>query len=155
MSRVVDTLTHLLLTEPPTPTGGTITRILDCVAKLEAILLVPILGLIVLDGNRRLSAILLEGVEVRRVLVGTVELVLETTLLWKTVSTWARWVPAFMVLGALRAGGSLLTGEFRHKPSPRIETGLFIVYALVTFALHKNTAPENRGVLRRQHCSFS
>lgn len=134
MSRVGDTLTHLLLTEPPTPTGNPIARILDCVARLEAILLVPILGLIVLDGNRRLSEIVIEGVSGKRVLVGSAELALATILLWKTVSRWAKWVPGIMGLGALRACASLLTGGFQNRPLSRIESGLFILYAVATLA---------------------
>jgi hypothetical protein len=132
VSRVGDALTRLLLTEPPTPTGNPIVRILDCLAKLEPILLVPILGLIVADGNRRLGEIIIEGVSGKRVLVGSAEIALATLLLWKTVSRWARWVPAFMVLGALRAGGSLLTGEFQNRSLSRMESGLFIVYAVAT-----------------------
>ena len=107
MSRVGDTLTHVLLTEPPTPTGNPIARILDCAAKLEAILLVPILGLMVLDGNRRLAEIILEGVSGKRLLVGGAELVFATVLLWKTVSRWARWVPGLTFFGTLRASGPL------------------------------------------------
>jgi hypothetical protein len=134
VSRVGDTLTLLLLTEPPTRDGGPISRILDCVVKLEAILLVPILGFMVLDGNRRIAEIIVEGVSGKRVLVGGVELALATIFLWKTVSRWARWVPGLMFLGTLRACGPLLTGELQNKPLSRIESGLFIVYAVATLA---------------------
>jgi hypothetical protein len=72
VSRVGDVLTHLLLIEPPSPTGNPIAGILDCAAKLEAILLVPILGLMVLDGNGRLREIIIKGVSGKRVLVGGV-----------------------------------------------------------------------------------
>ena len=134
MSHVGDTLTHLLLTEPPTPTGNPIARILDCAAKLEAILLVPILGLTVVDRSRRLGEIILEGVSGKHVLVGGAELALATILLWKTVSRRAKWVPGIMGLGALRACGSLLTGEFQNRPLSRMEFGLFIAYAVATLA---------------------
>jgi hypothetical protein len=97
-------------------------------------LLVPILGFIVLDGNRRTAEIILEGVSGKRVLVGGAELALATILLWKTVPRWAKWVPGFMVLGALRACGPLLTGEFQNRPRSRMESGLFIVYAFATLA---------------------
>jgi hypothetical protein len=39
-----------------------------------------------------------------------------------------------MVLGALRACGPLLTGEFQNRPLSRMESGLFIVYAAATLA---------------------
>jgi hypothetical protein len=71
-------------------------------------------------------------------LVGGAELALATLLLWTTVSRWAKWVPGFMVLGSLRACGPLLTGRipaYHPQPVSRIETGLFMVYALLTFAL--------------------
>ena len=97
-------------------------------------MLVPILGFVVLDGNRRLAETILEGVSGKRVLVGGAELALATMLLWRTVSRWAKWVPGIMGLGALRACGSLLTDEFHNRPLSRIESGLFIVYAVATLA---------------------
>ena len=109
-------------------------RILDCISKLEAILLVPILGIIVLDGNRRFAEVILGGASGKQALIGSAELMLGTVLLWMTACRWATWVPGMMGFGALRALGPVLTGSFQNRPLSRVEPGLFIVYAVATLA---------------------
>jgi len=102
---------------------------------------VPTVALLVRVGNLQLAKFLLENASAKYFLVGSGELVLGSILLWKTVARWAKWVSGFMALGAFRAGISLWTGTMpgdHPTPVPRIETGLFIVYALTAGALRSD-----------------
>lgn len=106
--------------------------VVGCVAEADAVLLVPITALILFLGNLEISMCLREGATVGRLLLGGAGLAVGTLVLWATVTRWARWVPAFMGMGALKALYSTFAGtmfSFPDRPLSRVFAALAVVCA--------------------------
>lgn len=100
---------------------------LDYVVNIEPVVIVPLIGLVLFDGNRRIGTVVLDRFLAKHAALGAVELLLGAILLWATVSRWAKWVPAFVCLAALKATFSVWSGtmfSFPDKPIPRVEAAL-------------------------------
>jgi len=128
---------------------------LERIGNADAILLVPVIGLITLDVGRRLAVLVTEGLShtdidsyARLVLVGG-ELFIALALLWATAPRWAKRATPILALGAFRAFVSLCTGwmSFQREPIPRTESALslaFIVVAAILAAPYMSRKPNDR-----------
>jgi hypothetical protein len=113
-------------------------RLLERAGQMEAILLVPLVALLAADGNRRVSAAILEQLSVASLVFGSVELFVGIVLLWKTVNRWAKWIPSFALLGCIKALASLSSGRkfsFPNEPYPRSEAAVVVLFSLLAGAL--------------------
>ena len=102
------------------------------IADLDSILLVLGTALLLLVGAFELEMVLDGSASALRLLLVIPALVFGVFLLYITAARWARFVPAFMGLGALRALYSVVTGtmfSFPDRPFSRVSSASAVLTA--------------------------
>ena len=100
--------------------------------EVDAVLLVPITALLLGLGNLEVALYVRGDATFGRLVLGGAGLAVGTLVLWATVTRWARWVPAFMGMGALKALYSTFAGtmfSFADRPLARALAASVVVCA--------------------------